>query len=295
MSVLRIGGRGADLSSNDSIHAPAVSRGGARDDYSGHVLDGQKENRQSKKPAGGHSRRPANKILDSATMTKMVQERVWKALKTGYEYSTPHDESDEFLRKNVCAQIEMIVVYVDLVGSTKMTLEMPPERMAIIISSFAQEMAYVIRQYGGYVLKFVGDAVIGYFVVGTDPMSAAKDAVTCAKSMISVIQDGINPILNQYDYPELMAKVGMDAGMGIVVRYGSDARRSHVDLMGPVMNISAKMQDKAESNHVLIGSDVYTKLHPDLKKLCSRVVWKNEEWSFRSRVTNKIYDVYNFG
>ena len=57
-----------------------------------------------------------------------------------------------------------MVLYVDLVGSTKMALEMPSEKIATIISSFAQEMAAVIRQHHGYVLKFVGGAVIGYFV-----------------------------------------------------------------------------------------------------------------------------------
>ena len=98
----------------------------------------------------------------------------------------------------------MVVLYVDLVGSTTMTLEMPPEKIAIIISSFSQEMAAVIRQHNGYVLKFVGDAVIGYFV--GEGMYKGDNAVNCAKSMISIIQKGINPILDQYDYPDLMVK-----------------------------------------------------------------------------------------
>ena len=114
----------------------------------------------------------------------------------------------------------MVVLYVDLVGSTTMTLEMPPERIAIIISSFSQEMVAVIRQHHGYVLKFVGDAVIGYFV--GDKMQTGDNAVNCAKSMISIIQKRINPILNQYDYPDLMVKIGVDFGQNIVVRYGAD-------------------------------------------------------------------------
>jgi hypothetical protein len=44
---------------------------------------------------------------------------------------------------------------------------------------------------------------------------ATDDAVNCAKSMISVIQKGINPILNQYDYPDLMVKIGVDFGQNI--------------------------------------------------------------------------------
>jgi len=146
-------------------------------------------------------------ILDSETMILETQKRVWGALKKGYEYSGVADESDQFLRKNVFSKLDMTVLYVDLVGSTTMTLEMPAEKIAIIISSFAQEMGTVIRQHHGYVLKFVGDAVIGYFVSDEDGIygtGAADDAVQCAKSMVSVIQKGINPILNQYDYPDLL-------------------------------------------------------------------------------------------
>ena len=43
--------------------------------------------------------------------------------------------------------------------------------------------------------------------------------------MISVIQKGINPILNQYDYPDLMVKIGVDFGENIVVRYGADPEK----------------------------------------------------------------------
>lgn len=233
--------------------------------------------------------------LDSESIILETQKRVWGALKKGYEYSGMVDESDQFLRKNVFLKLGMVVLYVDLVGSTTMTLEMPAEKIAIIISSFAQEMAAVIRQYHGYVLKFVGDAVIGYFISDEDDIYGTKatdDAVNCAKSMISVIQKGINPILNQYDYPDLMVKIGVDFGQNIVVRYGSDIEQSHVDLMGPAMNIAAKIQNIAKPNQILIGGDVFQKLHPNLQKEFTLIIWKNIEWKYRSRLTGEIYKVY---
>ena len=143
--------------------------------------------------------RNIEKTMDSETMILETQKRVWGALKKGYEYSGVVDESDQFLRKHVFLKLDMVVLYVDLVGSTTMALEMPSEKIAIIMSSFAQEMAAVIRQHHGYVLKFVGDAVIGYFVAEGNSLLTADNAVNCAKSMNIVIQKGINPILNQYD------------------------------------------------------------------------------------------------
>ena len=229
--------------------------------------------------------------LDSETMILETQKRVWGALKKGYEYSGIVDESEEFLRKNVFSKLDMVVLYVDLVGSTTMTLEMPAEKIAIIVSSFSQEMGAVIRQHHGYVLKFVGDAVIGFFVAKKNEL-AADNAVNCAKSMISVIQKGINPILNQYDYPDLMVKIGVDFGQNIVVRYGADAEHSHVDLMGPAMNIASKIQNMAKPNQILIGSDVFQRMHSNSQKEFTQIIWKDNEWRYRSRLTGEIYKVY---
>lgn len=236
----------------------------------------------------------SNQTLDSETMILETQKRVWGALKKGYEYSGIINDSDKFLRKNVFLKLNMVVLYVDLVGSTTMTLEMPEEKIAIIVSSFSQEMAAVIRQHQGYVLKFVGDAIIGYFIGENNGLLAADNAVNCAKSMLTIIQKGINPILNQYDYPDLMVKIGVDYGQNIVVRYGSDVEKSHVDLMGPAMNIASKIQNMAKPNQILIGSDVYQRLHPNSQKEFTQIVWKNNEWKYRSRVTGEIYNVFEF-
>ena len=235
-----------------------------------------------------------HKVVDSETMILETQKRIWGALKQGYEYSGITDESEKFLRKNVFSKFDIIVLYVDLVGSTTMTLELPEDKLAIIISSFALEMASVITLHGGYVLKFVGDAVIGYFVASENPLLAADNAVSCAKSMLTVIQKGINPILNQYDYPDLMVKIGADFGQTIVIRYGSNPDISPVDLMGPAMNIASKIQSLAKPNQILIGDDVYHRLHPSSQGAFKEIIWKNNEWKYRSRLTGKIYAVYEY-
>jgi class 3 adenylate cyclase len=112
--------------------------------------------------------------------------------------------------------------------------------------------------------------------------------------MNTVIQKGINPILNQYDYPDLMIKIGVDFGQNIIVRYGADKINSHVDLLGPAMNIAAKIQNMAKSNQILIGSDVWKRIHPDTQKDFQEIIWKNNEWGYRSRLSGEIYPVFEF-
>jgi len=239
--------------------------------------------------------RKGSKVVDSETLIKEAQKRVWACLKQGYEYEeTILDESDKFLRDLVSSRVNMIVMYVDLVGSTAMTLSLPEEKVAIIIRSFAQEMSKVIEQHDGYVLKFVGDAVIGYFIAEALPLIAADNAVNCARSVLSVVEKGINPILDQYDYPELKVKIGLDYGKNIIVRYGANKEKSHVDILGPSMNIAAKIQSTAYPNQILIGEDVFSRLHPKMQKQFNQVVWTKTKWKYHDRETGKLYPVYAF-
>ena len=233
-------------------------------------------------------------VVDSETLITDIQKRVWGALKKGYEYSGAFDESDAYLRSHVFSKIDMAILYIDLVGSTTMTLELPEEKIATIISSFAQEMAYVVKQYGGYVLKFVGDAIIAFFIGENNPLKTADNVVECAKSMMSAIEKGINPILNQYDYPDLKVKIGIDFGKALVIRYGADEKRAPVDLMGPVLNIAAKIQGHAKPGQILIGVDIFNRLHPNTQKSFDEIIWKNNEWKYRSRVSGEIYKVYEY-
>lgn len=237
--------------------------------------------------SGGHSG-----TLDLETLIKETQKRVWSSLKKGYEYDYSGDLSDKFLREHVSSKLHMIVIFIDVVGSTEMTLQLPAERLATIISSFSQEMRLVIRHHDGYVLKFVGDAVIGYFVAEESPLLAADNAINCAKAMITIIERGINPILSEYDYPELRVKIGMDFGENTIVSYGSDHTKSHVDILGPAMSIAAKITVLARPNQILIGDDVYEKLHPSLKQSFKEVEWHGNQWSYHDRETGKLYRVY---
>jgi adenylate cyclase len=110
---------------------------------------------------------------------------------------------------------------VDLVESTRLLMTLPVDRLATIIQAFSQEMSLMVAAYDGYVLKYVGDAILAFFVVDyTNSYLPSINAVNCACSMIKVIREGLNPILNQYAYPELNVRIGIDLGENPVVQYG---------------------------------------------------------------------------
>ena len=139
---------------------------------------------------------------------------------------------------------------------------------------------------------FVGDAVLAYFNAENALVYPADNIVNCAKSMIRVLNEAINPVLSTNDYPTIAAKIGIDSGENMIVRYGSDRIKSHVDILGASMNMAAKIQNMAEPNQILIGGDVYARLHPETQKTFNQKIFDDSKWKYHSRKTGKIYPIY---
>ena len=223
---------------------------------------------------------------------KKSKTRIKKSFEKGFLYHhLALERSDKFLRKNDSARLPMFVLYVDLVGSTKMSSELDPEIFSTLIRVFSQEMAYVIEHYDGYVLKFVGDAVLGYFF-SSRQNNLANKVIQCAKTMQKIIDHAINPILRQKSFPELKAKISIDFGECSVVRYGSDKNRAHIDLIGLTLNLAAKMQHITKPNRISVGEYVFDKLTPKNKMLFKRAKTEPESWKFHELKKLKPYFVY---
>jgi adenylate cyclase len=232
-----------------------------------------------------------DKTVDSDTLVSQTQDRLWKALKRRYQYDVSLQLGQEYLLNHVSSKIPLVIMYADLVGSTNMSMTLPADKLTTIIRAFTYEMSQVIDSHKGYVLKYVGDAVIAFFPASYNKLLACDRAVQCAKSMLTVVKNGINPILNQYDYPELNVKIGMDEGENVIVQYGHD-KSSLIDILGYCMNIAAKITSLTGPNRISIGEDVHKMLHPSIQAKFKEMKLKPEEWKYTDRQTGKLYKVY---
>jgi adenylate cyclase len=160
-------------------------------------------------------------VIDTERLIKDAQKRMWKALKLKPKFEIPLEQTQEILEKFCDSKIVLAILHIDLVGSTKLSMTLPTEKLATIIQAFTQEMSLLISAYGGYVFKYVGDALLAFFFLSDNRLYLpCSNAVNCGRSMIRVMQDGINPILNDNDYPEMGVRVGIDVGENMVVQYG---------------------------------------------------------------------------
>jgi class 3 adenylate cyclase len=189
-----------------------------------------------------------------------IQARVRQTLDKGVQIDLSTDQCKRFLRRRVNQKIGVVILYVDLDGSTKLSMSIAPDKFATILHIFSQEMSLLIGEYGGYVLKYVGDAVIGLFPAEYDSSQAAKNAVECAKGMREIIKKCISPELKTHGLPEITAKISVDQGDVQVVLYGKGLERSHIDIVGLSISMAAKMLPLAKTWEVVVGHAVYEKL-----------------------------------
>jgi adenylate cyclase len=159
-------------------------------------------------------------VIDIERLVKDAQKRMWKALKLEPKFDIPLEQTQEILR--FCdSKIILVILHVDLVGSTKLSMTLPTEKLETIVQAFTQEMSLLISAYGGHVFKYVGDALLAFFYLNDNNLYLpCSNAVNCARTMTRVMQDGIDPILNEYDYPEMGIRIGIDIGENVIVQYG---------------------------------------------------------------------------
>ncbi len=187
-------------------------------------------------------------------------------------------------------------------------MNLSANRLADIIRAFTQEMSILIASYGGYIMKFIGDAVLAFFLVKSEKKEDDKipciNAVNCAISMVKVIRSGINPILSQYDYPEIHARIGIDVGESVVVQYGWETnlieyktekiitKKPIIDILGYTISIAVKMTSLAEPDQIVIGQFVYDSMDMNQKDRFDECPIHKDIWNYISSTSGRIYKIY---
>ncbi len=222
--------------------------------------------------------------------TPLILDNLWPKM-----IHTSIRRGQKFLLNHISSKIPLIIMYADLVGSTRMSMTLPIDNLVTIIRAFTHDLSYAVDSYDGYVLKYVGDAVISFFpgrVNDNNKYLASDTSVECGKSMIKTIQEEINPVLNKrYGYPELFTKIGIDAGENAIVQYGYE-QLSPIDILGYSMNIAAKITSLTGANKISIGENVYRSLDHKVQREFHELSTSDNRWKYINYGTDKPYKVY---
>ena len=244
-----------------------------------------------------------DKAVNVDYATKHAQLSMWSALKVKPDFDISLEETQNALKNYAESKATFVIIHVDLVDSTKLSMTLPIDRLTTIIQAFAQELSLVISSYGGYVLKYIGDAILAFFIVDSqnDLYLRCINAVDCGCTMIKVVRQGINPILNQSDYPELRIRIGIDVGKNAVVKFGWNTctldrkvitKAPYFDILGYTISIATKMTAFAKPDQIVIGQLVYNVLDNEQKSTFRLLAINPNIWDYFSNITGGIYNLY---
>lgn len=246
-------------------------------------------------------------VVNIDNIIKSAQLEVWKSLKGEMEFNISGEDTQDVLAKLAGSKVTLVILYIDIVGSTKLSMTLPVDKLAAIVRAFTHEMSIVVSAYGGYVLKYLGDAILAFFVVTdeSDLYIPCINAVHCARSMIRAIKEGFNPLLNQEGYQELSVRVGIDVGEVVVVQYGWNiqsaiadnnnqkvAKRAQYDILGYTVSVAAKITGLAKPNQVVIGQYVHDALDRKQRNAFKLLSITRDMWSYVGKTTGKVYNLY---
>jgi adenylate cyclase len=215
--------------------------------------------------------------VDTQIIIGETRERVRRTVKAGTFFSA--ESSDELLRDNLNSKLKLIVLYVDLVGSTMMTRSLPVAQLALLVQTFTQEMSFTVSRFNGYVLKYVGDAIIAYFPADANYNVRCNAAINCSYAMIRVLEEGVNSIFREHGLGGLQVKIGIETGEHSVIQY-TLGKNSQVDILGYGISMAAKLSTLARPNQVVISHAIYFGMHPSFRKKFIQMDLDPRTWKY---------------
>lgn len=235
-------------------------------------------------------------MLTSAEDMQRIRARVLHTIQYGLEFDLTTEEGKHLLKRHVNSNVTIVVLFIGINGSTQMSITLPPPKFATLVQVFSQEARLAIMGHGGYVLKYVGNSVIGLFLAEFDKKKARENTLNCAKSNLSVIRECINPVLKNHSLPDIPMKVGLECGLSLVILYGKNIDVAPIDLIGPSISIASKITSAAQPNQIFVGESVYGIFASDTA--CSNKFYNiklpNDEWNCVDKASGNIYELYSY-
>ena len=159
------------------------------------------------------------------------------------------------------------VLFTDVRGFTSLSESMSAEDVTYIMNRALTAQVEAVRQYGGTIDKFIGDALMAFWNAPLDIERHESAAVDCAIQMRKNM-DKLNLELVDEDLPPVSIGIGINSGEAIVGNMGSDTRFDYTCIGSPV-NEAARLESSCKEVGVdlIIGRPTALKSDQILKEL----------------------------
>ncbi len=177
--------------------------------------------------------------------------------------------------------VEATIVFIDICSFTSISENESPDTVVKLLNSYFEVMVKEIIAQGGYIDKFIGDAIMAVFR-GEYHLDRALDACLAVRSQIGKLPsltDNVSFVPN--------VSIGINSGDMISGNIGSASlRRLDYTVIGDTVNTAQRLQSAAGPGQILINSSSYEKVKESFN--CRKV----GEVSLKNKVDSVItYEV----
>lgn len=151
--------------------------------------------------------------------------------------------------------VEASVVYIDICSFTSISENEAPDTVVKLLNNYFDVMVKEIIAQGGYIDKFIGDAVMAVFR-GDYHLDRAIDACLAVRAEIGKL-----PSVNEHVSFSPKVSIGVNSGEMISGNIGSaNLKRLDYTVIGDAVNVAQRLQTVAGPGQVVINQEAYEKI-----------------------------------
>ncbi len=160
--------------------------------------------------------------------------------------------SAEAPQDDVADRRPLTVLFADLCGFTALSEKTDPELMRSLQNELFEELTRAVEAYGGFVDKFVGDALLALFGAPTAHEDDPDRALCAALDMIAGAERLGAKWMDLAGGDPLQLHVGINTGPVVSGGFGAAAARSY-SVTGDTVNTAQRLQTMAGPGEILVG------------------------------------------
>lgn len=196
----------------------------------------------------------------------VVEERSRKRIQNAFgHYLSPTlvdrlADSEQALRLGG-EQRDVTIMFADLSGFTALSGILGPEALVETTNAYLKIIADEVDASGGYIDKFIGDAVMAIWGAPVADGDHAEHAVTAALKIAGIIARKREAALARGEHA-FDVKVGINSGPAVVGNVGSEKRYNYT-AVGEAVNIAARLEGLPGiyKCRIIVGPDTAARLN----------------------------------
>jgi adenylate cyclase len=132
------------------------------------------------------------------------------------------------------------VLFSDVAGFSSFSEAMAPGELVTLMNTYLTAMTDIIEAHGGFVDKYIGDAIVAVFGAPLDDPDHAAHAVRAALACRARLEE-LDRHAAAFKGQKLSARIGLNSGEALVGNIGSH-RRFNYTAMGDAVNLASRLE-----------------------------------------------------